>query len=75
MRIFQLNLDTYGILEDEVDPSVCEVTGVTQIGVISIYHDHKHDGSGCDNLQIDHPVFGSLDLEFTRSCTITEVLD
>ena len=38
---------------------------------LEIWHDHKHDGNGCNNLRLD--AFGrELDLEFCRSRALTE---
>ena len=66
MIIMRIDTRTYGVIEREVDPSVDRETGAVQVGVMSIYYDHEFDGSGCNNLVVEHPGYGTLDLEFLR---------
>ena len=75
MIILRIDTRTYGIIEREVDPSVDRETGAVQVGVMSIYYDHAFDGSGADNLVVEHPSYGALDLEFLRSVVMIEVAD
>lgn len=58
MQIFKVDATTFGIIED---------------ARVSFYHNHAGSGEGCNNLVIDHPTLGELDLEFTHSAPISEV--
>ena len=75
MIILQIDTRTYGIIEREVDPSVDHETGAVQVGVMSIYYDHEFDGSGRNTLVVEHPTYGTLDLEFLRSVVMIEVAE
>lgn len=57
------NMETFGVVNVV---SFDDPKGIT----IDIYHNHNHNGSGCNNLMFD--AFGvDLDLEFLHSREIT----
>jgi len=57
-QVIKLDACTFGIIEGDC---------------LDIYHNHAGNGAGCNNLVIDHPTEGTLDLEFCQSVEIFSI--